>query len=182
MQTAYTILRPACLESIKQLSSKVKDLDGAIAEIGIFKGGTLAFMASLFKKKVYGFDTFEGLPAIHFGEGEYHKPLEFNDTSLEYVSSVLESQGIDFELIKGVFPYSCNLESFAFVHLDVDYGKAIKESLEYIYPRLVKGGIIVIDDYDWAHCSNVKPVVDDFFEGKEQVHQNCLYQAYIIKK
>ncbi|MGC6480448.1 MAG: TylF/MycF/NovP-related O-methyltransferase [Flavobacteriaceae bacterium] len=44
-------------------------------------------------------------------------------------------------------------ESVAFAHIDVDWYAPVKFCLEQIYPRLVVGGSIVLDDYnDWGGC------------------------------
>ena len=53
---------------------------------------------------------------------------------------------------KGLFPESLNglEENFAFVSIDVDFEQAIFDGLEYFYPRLNRGGYILIHDYNSA--------------------------------
>ena len=71
---------------------------------------------------------------------------------------------------KGYFPQSVigdkNLEneSFCFVSLDADLYKPILEGLKFFYPKMVKGGVIVIDDYYSQLYSGVKKAVDEFCE------------------
>ena len=56
---------------------------GIIVEVGVWKGGSLRFMAERHKgRRFYGFDTFEGLPeACAFDN--FHRRGDFADTSLE---------------------------------------------------------------------------------------------------
>ena len=47
------------------------------------------------------------------------------------------------------FPRRHLIEGYRFVHLDVDLYQPTRDSFDYFYPRLIKGGIIVCDDYNW---------------------------------
>jgi len=49
--------------------------------------------------------------------------------------------------------------------LDTDFYESTKVELEILYPRLVNGGILIIDDYgSWKGC---RKAVDDYFKNKE---------------
>ena len=68
----------------------------------------------------------------------------------------------------------------SFLRLDTGLFKTTKIQLEILYPRLVKGGILHIDDY--GHCPGVKKAVDDFFEGKNiWLHRVDYTCRYVIK-
>ena len=61
----------------------------------------------------------------------------------------------------GVFPEAAPVElkpqpSFKFVHLDVDLHRSTSAALEWFYPRLVRGGIIVAHDYSDVTVPGVK--------------------------
>ncbi len=149
---------------------------GLIAEVGVYKGGSLKLLTELFPDRtVYGFDTFEGLPKEQWRETEYHKAGEFNDTSIEAVQTFVPSA----KLIKGLFPDSApNLKKFALVHIDTDFYLSVKACLEWLWPRMVKGGIIVLDDYNWPNCPGVKQALDEF---KQPYLLTADYQAAIVK-
>lgn len=51
---------------------------------------------------------------------------------------------------------------YRFVHIDVDLSMPIKASLEFFYPQMVSGGLIVIDDYGFTDWPGVKHAVDAF--------------------
>ena len=51
---------------------------------------------------------------------------------------------------------------YRFVHIDVDLYMPIKASLEFFFPQMVPGGMIVIDDYGFTSWPGVKQAVDEF--------------------
>jgi predicted O-methyltransferase YrrM len=65
---------------------------------------------------------------------------------------------------EGYFPETFDLydEQFLFVSLDVDLYEPTKAGLEIFYPRMTKGGVILIDDYFSNTYLAVKKIVDEF--------------------
>ena len=53
-------------------------------------------------------------------------------------------------------------EKIAVLRLDTDWYESTLHELEYLFPRLVKGGIIIIDDY--GHWQGCKKAVDEYIE------------------
>ncbi len=51
------------------------------------------------------------------------------------------------------------------MRIDVDWYLESKVSLENLYPMLVTGGIIILDDY--GHHSGQRKAVDEYFENKQ---------------
>ncbi len=172
------------LEVIRELAESARQLPGAAAEVGVYKGGSAHLIAStLPDKKVYLFDTFTGMPFQ--GETDLHQVGEFADTSL--VSVLLALTGLNnVVLLPGIFPdetgHVVALQSFCFVHLDADQYRSTADALRFFYPRLEPGGFIVFDDYGWRNCPGVKTAVDEFFaERNEKVISKAAHQAYISK-
>ena len=67
---------------------------------------------------------------------------------------------------KGIFPETAKpieQKQFSFVHLDVDLYQSTLDCLEYFFPRMVKGGIILTHDY---HTSGVKKAFEKYFKNK----------------
>ena len=56
---------------------------------------------------------------------------------------------------------------FQFVHIDVDLYQPTLDALEFFYPRLVSGGVIVCDDYNLTMFPGAKQAWDEFFSGKK---------------
>lgn len=155
---------------------------GPIAELGVYKGGSLKYLAERHPdRNITGFDTFEGLPEKDWNESEVHVPGDFNDNSLEAVQEYLKDHK-NITLIKGYFPESADSiadQKFSFVHIDFDFYQGMKSGIEFFYPRLVEGGIIVLDDYGWPNCPGVKQALDE--SGLKYQPTNAQYQAYIRK-
>jgi hypothetical protein len=154
-----TLLTPKKLSSLLSLLDSVKHLDGAIAELGVYQGGALKALAGECPgKAVLGFDTFAGQPAQSWREGDFHRPGEFSDTSLEKVRFWMPA---NVKLKPGLFPDSTFGvdEDFCFAHVDFDLEKSTEDAIEWLRPRMVPGGLIVFDDYRWQNCPGVEKAI-----------------------
>ncbi len=90
----------------------------------------------------------------------------YQDNLYEIVQSNLRQFGVDpasqnIRLIKGLLEDTMKLDQpVAFAHVDVDWYSPVKASLERIFPRLILGGAIILDDYhDWGGC---RKATDEF--------------------
>lgn len=150
-----------------------RNIDGAVAEAGVFKGDFAQFINYAFPDKdLYLFDTFEGFDANEalaevkagnctdvFVQTYKQANIETVLSKMEYPSRVIIKQGIFPESIDG-------LESdFAFVSLDMDFEESIYTGLEYFYPRLSEGGYIFIHDYN-SGLIGVERAVDRYEKNK----------------
>jgi O-methyltransferase len=57
----------------------------------------------------------------------------------------------------------------AMVHIDLDIYRSIKDGLEFIWPRLSRGGFAVFDDYGFHSCPGARAAVDEFFQSRQCV-------------
>lgn len=125
------------------------DLPGAVAEVGVYKGGSLKVLADIFTdKQVFGIDTFEGMPntALDF---DGHQAGDFADTSYEAIRDIFRNYHPNAIILKGFFPDNIIdklPDEFCFVHVDCDIYRSVKDCCEFFWPRLVQGGIMVFDD------------------------------------
>lgn len=173
--------------NLYQLVQLARKLDGELAELGVYRGGSAKLIASLKgDKPLHLFDTFTGLPEVR-ADVDVHKASDFDDTSLEAVKRYLGGfPGVFFH--PGFFPDSAReLAStpirFAFVHLDVDIYESTKAGLEFFYPRMVAGGMILSHDYRNVGCPGVKRAYDEFFSDKpETVVALWKTQCLVIKQ
>ncbi len=181
--TDLILVRPDQMYQISQFLKYALTLDGDVAELGVYKGGTAVFIADIMQnsaKTFHLFDTFEGLPPAP----EIVVKDEFDRTSLEMVKKNLSEFNHFIEYHKGYFPDTAQGldKEFCFVYLDGDLYQSTKDSLEFFYPKMVKGGVIVLDDYKSKHWPGVKKAIDEFVEGKNiSVLQCTTNQAVIIK-
>lgn len=159
-----------------------KHLKGDVAQLGVYKGGSAKMIAECFKEteaRIYLLDTFEGLPGDAEGEPELFADVVFADVQ------ALLSPYKNVEFRKGFFPDTAKgLEEkrFSFVYLDGDMYQSTKDGLDFFYPRLVPGGIIVCDDYESPKWSGVKRAVDEFTAstGVEAI-QTAWWQCAVVK-
>lgn len=166
----YTLVSKNRLFMIYQLLKFSADLEGDVAEVGVYKGGTAKLIAkTALLKSCHLFDTFSGMPAI-CTEVDIHRENDFGDVSLKSVKSFLrDCPNVSF--YPGIFPDTASLikdKKFSFVYIDVDIYKSMKDCLEFFYDRVVSRGVIVIDDYGAPACPGVKKAVSEFLLDKRE--------------
>ena len=133
-------------------------IDGAIAEVGVYKGQTAKlFHHYMPDRRIYLFDTFEGFSEADAGADPaaasvYKLDGNFTDTSLALAQATVAARNDNVRFKKGYFPDSADdevaAETFALVHLDADLEAPIASGLRYFWPRLAPGGFIVAHDYN----------------------------------
>jgi len=144
-------------------------IGGCVAEGGVFLGEFAKEINRVFPaSKFYLFDTFSGfdprdLPTERENKFSRLDAGHFNITSVETVRSKLpHPENCVFK--KGFFPETTDGidESFCFVNLDFDLYQPTLAGLEFFYPRMVKGGAILIHDYFAETFKGVKAAVHYF--------------------
>lgn len=162
-----------------------KKIPGDIAEVGTYRGGSSKLIAIArgdeSTKHLYLFDTFEGLPPLsdidrtNFTDEQYPADL---DKVTAYLSAYP-----NLSLHKGIFPKSAGAiqaKRFSFVHLDVDLYEATRDSIEFFYPRMNPGAVLISHDYTTA--PGVRKAIDDFMADKpEAVFESSWRQCFIVK-
>ena len=153
---------------ISKLKS-VESIEGDVVEFGVFKGGSLLAMAKNTNKKIYGLDTFEGLPKPNKEiDGERSYVIKMNNTNIFAVQNMLDKNNIkNVELMQGLFKdtiLELKDKRFSFAYVDCDLYEGTKQALEFLMPRMNKGGIIAIDDFCSNYYLGVRKAVLEFFK------------------
>ncbi len=165
--------RPPSLFNLYQLASAVRHLPGDIAEVGVYKGGTGRLLAQVFAgtgKKIFLFDTFAGMPDAVDPTVEDWKPGDFADTSLEAVRAAV-APWPEVSCVPGRFPETADAVAgrrFCLAHVDVDIQQSVRDCCDFFYPRLVPGGMLVLDDYGFRSCVGARRAVDEFVADKPE--------------
>ncbi|MEC7583118.1 MAG: TylF/MycF/NovP-related O-methyltransferase [Planctomycetota bacterium] len=193
---------PANINIILELLDATSEVDGDVAECGVFRGQTVVPIALYLRersldRRVFGLDSFQGFDdavKVDMALGGADHPTKavhgFSATSLDLVSNKARLFGVEdrIELLPGYFEQTLPAlqnRSFSFVHLDCDLYESYKACLEFFYPRMPVGGVILLDEYDdppWPGCNKA---VDEFLAGKaEGVHEieRDNYIKYFIRK
>ncbi len=185
----YLSAKPARLSKVLahyELFKATMDLPGHIVECGVFKGASLlrfAMMRELFlnapAKRIVGFDAFGAFPETNEFEGDKLYREQFiedsgeSGISVEQLREVLEHKGVgaNVDLVRGdvcqtVPQYIAQHPEIrvSLLNLDTDVYEPAVTVFEHFWPRIVKGGILILDDY------NVFPgetqAAEDFFKDK----------------
>jgi O-methyltransferase len=170
--SAFSAISAERLWVLYTMAQQALQLDGDLVECGVWRGGSAILFSHLVHqpavpewRRLYLFDTFGGMPATNPEHDNYYKGGEFADTSLEAVRDRLPHlDRVQFR--KGFIPQTFEgLEGLrpAFVHVDVDIHDSIAACCEFLYPRLIPGGIMIFDDYAWSTCAGARRAVDDYF-------------------
>jgi predicted O-methyltransferase YrrM len=163
-RSVFTLLSPEKRTFLVQAAAAIRHLPGAAAEVGVYKGGSLVFIAGVLREKVvYGIDTFAGMPEPL--DRDKHLAGLFADTSVEGVMRTIAAYGFDnVRLIAGVFPdVVADLdETFSFVHVDCDLYTSVRDCCAYFWPRLVPGGVMIFDDYVTEATPGARDATDEF--------------------
>jgi O-methyltransferase len=155
------------------------DITGDIVECGVWKGGSSMLCALTLKlmqetqRKLYLYDTFEGMTEptekdVNY-KGEKAVKEEFNkwcSIPLGYVWRDMVSTGYpyqNFVFVKGkvedTIPRNIP-EKIALLRLDTDFYESTYHEMVHLFPRLVAGGVLIIDDY--GHFKGAREAVDKY--------------------
>jgi len=170
-----------------QFAKHALTLSGEVAEIGVYKGGSAKLIAKVFQntpKKIHLFDTFTGFPTGH-PKNENNKEMFKGETDLSSVQNYLKECN-NVVLHQGLFPNTAKelkQKKFCFVHIDADLYKSTLDCLEFFYPKMVFGGIIVCADYTASKYKGPGKAINEFLKDKKEfpIH-TTENQCIIIKK
>lgn len=161
-------------------------IKGAFVECGTWRGGALSFWASAFLRNggnpaehpIYGFDSFEGMPAITVEDGSWAaemlhgkpidqlptdqlqgalKPHAMNAAGEDVCRAIVAASGFPAQhtnIVKGWFQDSLpqwqpRIGPIAVLRLDGDWYESTRACLDNLYDLVVPGGVVIIDDYGY---------------------------------
>jgi hypothetical protein len=152
-----------------------QDIGGDVVECGCARGGSAALMALTLRqlgspRKLWLFDTFEGLPAPSTEDPDFEIANLFTGTCVGTLGEVrelfdrLNATG-DVRFVKGLFQETLPatpLSRIAVLHIDGDWYESVKVCLHSLYDKVVPGGVIQFDDY--GYWQGARKAVDEFLE------------------
>jgi O-methyltransferase len=167
----------------------VKEVPGCFVECGVAAGAQIIAMRMTdYDREIYGFDSFEGIPMAgpndtsQPGIGKIKHDVN-SDIKERLVSSGITSYTTDqvlnnfkqaevsayrVNLVKGWFQDTVNKfnKPIALLRLDGDLYESTLVCLQYLYPFVSVGGIIIIDDYGLDGC---RQAVIDYFDTMPEI-------------
>ena len=170
----HTLVSPDRCYILERLLRHTEKVPGDVFECGVYKGGTARLLADTMRwvcstKTLHLFDTFTGMPDTD-AKLDKHKKGDFADTSLAAVESYIGARSFvkyHSGFIPDTFSEVPDDIQISFAHVDVDIYRSVMDCLEFIWPRLSAGGVVIFDDYGFPTCPGAKDAVDAFFEHTE---------------
>lgn len=188
-----------------ELYKKITELPGDVIELGVFKGGSLIQLCTFREllenensRKIVGFDVFGDFPGTEKIESDTAFVKNWNES---FNGEFLEKEDIELslshkkfenvELVKGniletvdeylkKYPHT----RIALLHIDTDVYEPAMYGLEKLFDRVVKGGVVVLDDYATIEGETV--AVDEFFKERDYKIKKFSFShakpSYIIKE
>lgn len=135
------------LATLELLCRRLRDVPGAAAELGVYRGFFSRCINRLLpERKLYLFDSFQGF-AEDAGASEAFQAAHANITPEKVLSILPHPESV--VLRPGFFPGSLEglEEQFCLVSLDVDFEDTTLEGLRYFWPRLERGGCLLLHDW-----------------------------------
>lgn len=165
-----TVLTADRCYMLYRFSQHCQHIPGDFAECGVYKGGSAMLLTLTVNphRELHLFDTFRGMPKTGVPDPSEHREGDMGDVSLANVKEYLQCPQAVYH--PGVIPETfrgLEDEWFAFVHIDVDLYQSTRDCLEYFYPRMSVGAVMVFDDYGFPRYEYAeKKAVDDYFSDK----------------
>ncbi len=184
VKPAYTMVSAKRLINLYQRVQDANRLHvpGDVVECGVWHGGSAAIMGAAVqddmafsgRRKLWLFDSFQGLPPPGSNDGDKERKFYFEGWckgDVDKVESILHR--LQFPLDQtAIFPgwfentlHRAPVEQIALLHVDADWYDSVKLALDTLYDRIAPGGFVVVDDYwVWPGC---KKAVDDFLRERQ---------------
>jgi predicted O-methyltransferase YrrM len=153
--------------------------DGLVLEFGVGTGSTIRWLADrlpMQDRKVYGFDSFRGLPEPWAGYkvGHFACPLPTVPANVELVIGYFAESLPPF--------LAAHEGDAALVHIDCDLYSSTRTVLEMLEPRIVIGTVIVMDEY-WIMPEHEQRAFQEWLKVYERdCHHFCrsVEQACVV--
>lgn len=166
---------------------ETEDIAGDIVECGVWKGGSvmaaaLALLAlDSTQRQIYLYDTFAGMTKpgecdIDWQGRSAHDFLRDSSGTGDQIRAECPLHEVKQTLMQTRYPWEKFVfvpgpveetiprilpERIALLRLDTDWHRSTRHELEYLFPRLAPGGILIVDDY--GHWQGAKKAVDEYF-------------------
>lgn len=184
-----TMTGPLRVQSLVQAVRYVVDagIPGALVECGVWRGGSMMAAALALKSKhrldrdLYLFDTFEGMTrpgeqdrdALGTAAAETFQDRSTGEDTADWCAATMDEvtdnlggTGYPSErvhLVKGRVEDTVPAEAperIALLRLDTDWYDSTRHEMEHLFPRLVPGGVLILDDY--GHWQGSRQAVDEY--------------------
>ena len=186
VQTRILLDQARC-HVLLQLSRRQRYVTGNIAELGAYRCGASLFLTGNDNapgKTLHIIDSFAGLPEVG-AKDPFWKKGEMGLTDFTEIQGFLKANLLNtpYVLHRGFFPQEISLDSlrnpWSLVHIDTDLYQPTLDALNFFYPLLSIGGVILVDDFGNSSCPGVVSAVREF-EAENKVQSIYLISGQAI--
>lgn len=183
--------------TLHELYRKTEGIAGHIGEVGTYKGSSLLWFTKLVQiyepeslTQVHGFDWFEGT-----GEDSVELKIEKGSYKASYqeLKDLIQVQNLENNCFVHKLNVVTELESFfemnphlyfKVLFLDAGFYGVVKKSIEVLWPRLNKGGILILDQFGHELSPGEAMAVKEMLPNEkiQTIPNSWMPNAYIIKE
>jgi hypothetical protein len=174
--------------------------DGVVVECGVGKARTFQMLALLLEEEdkgrpLWGFDSFEGFPEPSKEDASPRNPKkgEWKVMRHQDAEALIADLRVDtpVKIVKGFFEdtlaRTTELPPIALLHLDVDLYQSYKTCLENLFPKVIKGGVVMFDEYrnpgERGNFPGARTAIDEYFARTPyKVRQDSFCGKYFLVK
>ncbi|MDG2147529.1 MAG: TylF/MycF/NovP-related O-methyltransferase [Flavobacteriaceae bacterium] len=190
-QRAKSMISDEQLFDLIQFIDQTSSVEGDVVEFGSLHGGSGAIISEAVDcfspgKNVYLFDTFKGIPKSKYGL-DFHWINSFANNSFSEVKNAFKDMK-NVNVIAGDIniTYKKIKNNLSFAYIASDTYESGLLLLNYLWPKLNRGGILAVCDYgSFPNCYPLTVIVDLFFEDKKEeifVYKPAKLGIFILKK
>ena len=174
-------------------ANHVKNIKGDFVECGVNTGAYSRAVIDYIdfqslNKTFFLLDTFNGLVAEQISDNEKNNGINKYLNSYRDVYNEVKStfENLPVKIIKGAVPDTlpqCDAQSIAYLSIDMNCVLPEIAAMEYFWPKVSTGGVVILDDYGFPNHIEQKNAFDQFAK-KNDIEILCLPtgQGIIIKK
>jgi hypothetical protein len=189
MVQPYTMTAVECVHALAEAVRYIvrHDIPGSFVECGVWKGGSMMVVARTLldhgvgDRELFLFDTFDGMPAPSDSDinlrgdraADMLAAADKRDTiwAISHLDETMRNarsvgypperihfiEGRVEETLPGKAP-----EAIALLRLDMDWHEPTRHALEHLFPRLVRGGVLIVDDY--GYWRGARKATDEYLQ------------------
>jgi O-methyltransferase len=181
----FTLLDPPRAYTLWQCAKNVKLMQGSVLDIGCLLGGAGFLMNKANQNgNTYLFDTFAGFKK----DDGLHKKNTFYFNDMSFVKKNIKRLKLNkISVHKSHFPRKLKftLNKIKLCHIDVNTYGSTKEVFEYVDKKLVKGGMIIFDDFGIWGVDGIKRYIYKIYPNIKKRYNflfNYMGQCILTKK
>lgn len=179
---------------LRRFTSMVENVKGDFAEIGVWRGEAsrkVIRLSLIQSKKTHLIDSFRGMDDPGSFDSDFHPKGRFDVGGLAGFRLIMESHGFSKDeyfaydgLIPTCFEKVPNDVRFSFVIIDVDNYTPTRDTLNWIWPRISRGGILALDDFNAMSDTDCSKAINEFLRERSDYSRldyfNC--QLFLRKE